>query len=683
MLSLPPSPVVAARQAWRAVPRAVLLYALAIVAPTLVLLYLGLASVQRQHEAIATLTATTQRLRLERLAEALERRTADLARTCVLDPAVAAALRHVDWTPPEQAHAGRAALRRACAAHPVCADLLVLEGTELRVPRLEEPLPRTAASGPASGPRRSVEALLAEAERAEQVGAGRVAVTRYERLTAAAGDDAPWRLLGLARTARTYASLGASAAARRAWGQVARDHHDLYDAAQRPYAVVAALELSRHAGGSSAADTRAARALVDRTRHELAAGRWLISPGQAAYFSRELDAALEAPLRWAASPLMVAFERARHVRDHLVSAGLPPRGVVRPLAVSRGEPPEQLFVASVHDAGATTLGVALAVDLDHVRDRLLPELLQSLPADDPLRHTRLVPAADGSMFRIVFPFWTLSPRHPSGGGPGVSTALLAYGGAMTGVLAVLSLGVVLLVRDGVRSAATSRLRTELVSGVSHELKTPLSVIHLYAESLSDELPPGDPRAAHSRVILYESERLGHLVERVLASSRLEDGTRTLRPELHDMTTLAERFVARYRAYVAHLGFAMRVEAAAEVPPVRVDAEAFAQMLVNLVDNAVKYSGEARDLVIRVARPDAAHVAVDVEDGGLGIAASDRPRVFEPFYRGLRTGGRGGYGLGLHLVAHLMAAHGGAVTLVDTDRPGTCVRLTFPVSAELE
>jgi two-component system phosphate regulon sensor histidine kinase PhoR len=116
-----------------------------------------------------------------------------------------------------------------------------------------------------------------------------------------------------------------------------------------------------------------------------------------------------------------------------------------------------------------------------------------------------------------------------------------------------------------------------------------------------------------------------------------------------------------------------------MPPARFDAAAVSQALVNLLDNAVKYSGDRREIAVRLfAR--GATVVVEVEDHGIGIPESDQSRIFERFYRVQNGHGKGGYGLGLHLVSHVMAAHGGKAELESEPGRGSRFRLVFPVAA---
>ncbi len=622
--------------------RALIVFLLAIVTPTLALLLLGFQSFQRQRDAVAGLTRAAQQLRAEQLAVRLETRVAALARAVLLHRDTTRAVARVDWNAPEQLHVARRALDRVCARHPPCADLVVVGPEELGLPRLDEPLPREADS------------LVAD--------------------SGAAGLRA-YSLASLAR-AQAVRDPGAALAT---WTRVAREHPDAYDLAHRPYGIVAVLEVSRLAGEPER--TRApVHDLVAAVRRDFASARWPVSPGQAGYFAKQLGLtpgpATLSDEGFASSRLAGQFAIARAVRRALVVDGALAPGDVRAVAAGSAQRPRQLYLAAIDTAGGVPLTLALDVDLEVARTRIWAEVVGDSRATSA---PELTPASGATPFRGAFRFWSIG--WPAAAEPVSwrSRDELLFGGATLGVLSVLVLGVVLLVRDVARDASTARLQADLVSGVSHELKTPLSVIQLYAESLVDEADGSDdPRGRHVRVILHESERLGHLVRRVLEFSRHETGQPGYQIERHDPVAFVRAFVSKYGAYLAHLGFTPTLDLEVGTPDVDVDAAALTQVVVNLVDNAVKYSGDSRVLILRVS-PVGASVAIDVEDRGVGIPEGERAHLFEAFHRGSRTVGRGGYGIGLHLVARIVEAHGGHVDVESPAEGGTRVRLLLPAA----
>jgi signal transduction histidine kinase len=243
---------------------------------------------------------------------------------------------------------------------------------------------------------------------------------------------------------------------------------------------------------------------------------------------------------------------------------------------------------------------------------------------------------------------------------------------------LLSAGVVLLVRDSARDARTSQLRSDFVSGVSHELKTPITLVRLYGETLlrHETLSTGERREFY-RIITRESARLGRLVDQILSFARIERGELTYDLHEGDLASLVGVLVEDYREWLERAGFTLAAAVPASVPPVRFDAEAVSQALVNVLDNAAKYSGASKDIAVRLTdRGD--DVVIDVEDHGVGIASSDQAKVFERFYRSRNGAGKGGYGLGLCMVRHIMQVHGGRVELDSEVGRGSRFRLVFPV-----
>ena len=255
-----------------------------------------------------------------------------------------------------------------------------------------------------------------------------------------------------------------------------------------------------------------------------------------------------------------------------------------------------------------------------------------------------------------------------------------YAGSVTLVILVLSAGVVLLLRDVSRESRTNQARAELVSGVSHELKTPITLVRLYSETLLRHKDfTEEDRIGFYRIMARESTRLGRLVDQVLTFSRVDRGAQSYHFEDGDVNAVVTGVVDDYREYIEHAGFRVRCSIPPELPPVRIDESAISQALLNLLDNAVKYSGSSRDILVTVAGTSDA-VAIEVEDHGLGIDASEQAKIFERFYRAENGAGKGGYGLGLFLVRHIVEAHGGRAEVDSEPGRGSRFRLILPVAA---
>jgi signal transduction histidine kinase len=234
-----------------------------------------------------------------------------------------------------------------------------------------------------------------------------------------------------------------------------------------------------------------------------------------------------------------------------------------------------------------------------------------------------------------------------------------------------------------RELKLSRLKSDFVANVSHELKTPLALIRLYAETLELRRVPTDERKGeYYRVIGKESRRLTQLINNILDFSRIEAGRKEYRMVPSDIGAVARDVVESYRFAIEKLGFTLRLEIADELPPLELDPEAISQALINLLNNAIKYSPEQKEIAVGVARA-GDRVRLSVTDRGIGIPRSEHRRIFEKFYR-VETSlvhTTKGSGLGLALVQHIAEAHGGTVELVSAPGEGSTFTLSLPVPAE--
>jgi len=244
-------------------------------------------------------------------------------------------------------------------------------------------------------------------------------------------------------------------------------------------------------------------------------------------------------------------------------------------------------------------------------------------------------------------------------------------GAVLGLILVVGIGVVVVARAARRADELSAQKTAFVSAVSHELRTPLTTLRMHAELLQEGLVAPASLATIHDDLVRESARLGRLVDNVLAVSQLEEGRRVLDLRDGDLGGLLAEVVAAQARHVASRGFApVELELPAVPLITRFDAQAIEQIVVNLLDNALKYAAIGAHPQIRVAleqRPGRA--VLRVQDRGPGIPAAERERVFQRFVRVERASSAHtpGTGLGLSLVRDLARAHGGEVEV--HARPG--------------
>lgn len=249
-------------------------------------------------------------------------------------------------------------------------------------------------------------------------------------------------------------------------------------------------------------------------------------------------------------------------------------------------------------------------------------------------------------------------------------------GLVLGLDLLLLAGAWLVYRGINREIDLVRLRSDFVSTVSHELRTPLALIRMYAETLEmGRIDDPVKQKEYLATILSETERLTRLVNDVLSVSRTDAGKRKLAPV--DLNAVVRDVLKTYADRLASAGFFPEVAYAESLSPVMADREAVAEALINLVDNAMKYSPDRKHLRIRTGE-DGKRVYIDVEDQGTGIAPEHHRKVFEPFFRvteGLVHSTKG-TGLGLALVKRIMESHGGEVVLRSVPGKGSTFRLLF-------
>jgi signal transduction histidine kinase len=243
-------------------------------------------------------------------------------------------------------------------------------------------------------------------------------------------------------------------------------------------------------------------------------------------------------------------------------------------------------------------------------------------------------------------------------------------------------GMWLTYRNVSRELALAKLKSDFVSNVSHELRTPLALIRLYAETLElGRLSTPAKQHEYHEIIRKESERLTALINNILDFSRIEAGKKEYNFRETDVADLVRSTLESYRFEIEQNGFQFEEKIESNLPPLQVDREAIARSLLNLVNNAVKYSSDEKYLGVRLYRQNGS-VNLEVVDHGIGIAANEQPKIFEKFYRvgDPLVHNTKGSGLGLSLVRHIVVAHGGEVAVESTPGKGSKFIITLPVQS---
>lgn len=259
------------------------------------------------------------------------------------------------------------------------------------------------------------------------------------------------------------------------------------------------------------------------------------------------------------------------------------------------------------------------------------------------------------------------------------SSFLHSAGATFLVLILLVGGLVLIIRATDREARLAQAKSNFVANVSHELKTPLSLLSLFSEILElGRVKSEEKRIEYYRIIRHESRRLNKMIDNILDFSKIEAGRKTYEFVECDMADVIENVLSSFRYQIVNSGFEVQTNLQPDLPPVLIDRDAMAQAISNLLDNAIKYSRDAKQLSITTETV-RSELSLAIADHGIGIPRAEQAKIFEKFYRvgnGLVHDVKGS-GLGLSLVKHIIEAHQGTITVESDVGKGSRFTILLP------
>lgn len=262
-------------------------------------------------------------------------------------------------------------------------------------------------------------------------------------------------------------------------------------------------------------------------------------------------------------------------------------------------------------------------------------------------------------------------------------SFLHSAGATVLVLVFLFLGIALTIRATDREARLAQAKSNFVSNVSHELKTPLSLLSLFSEILElGRVNSEEKKTEYYRIIRHESLRLNKMIDNILDFSKIEAGRKTYIFAAGDMAEVIEQVLSSYRYQITNSGFEVQTNIQPDLPFVSMDRDAMAQAISNLLDNAIKYSGPVKQLSI-TTETRGSDLSIEIADRGIGIPRAEHVKVFEKFYRvsnGLVHDVKGS-GLGLSLVKHIVEAHNGTISVESDVGKGSRFTILLPLIGE--
>jgi len=243
---------------------------------------------------------------------------------------------------------------------------------------------------------------------------------------------------------------------------------------------------------------------------------------------------------------------------------------------------------------------------------------------------------------------------------------------------LLLVGVWFIFQTMKKEMALTKLKTDFVSNVSHELRTPLALIRMYAETLElNRVATEEKRNSYYRIIHQESERLTRLINNILNFSRIESGKKQYSFERIDLNDTVNKILDMYKYHLQNQDFKLNLETENSELFINADKEAVSEALINLLDNAIKYSDESKQIAISTGSQKG-EVFLEVKDSGIGISKENQKYVFDKFYR-VSTGStfsKKGSGLGLSLVKHIMDSHDGKISVNSSPGKGSTFKLIF-------
>jgi signal transduction histidine kinase len=286
----------------------------------------------------------------------------------------------------------------------------------------------------------------------------------------------------------------------------------------------------------------------------------------------------------------------------------------------------------------------------------------------------------------ALPHWEVAAYlvNPAQLSQAAQTAKLTLGLLIAVLVTAIGVGSLLIVRALEAELKLARQKTDFVSNVSHELKTPLTSIRMFSELLAEgRVADAAKQKSYLQIITAETARLTRLINSVLDFSRLERGEKKYNFQACDLTGIVRATAETYRPQLEAAGFQFTCELPAAPIHVRGDADALSQIIVNLLSNAEKYSNGGKEIALQLAQQTSPlpHAEIKVLDRGAGVPRGSEQKIFEKFYRAHDSLSEGvqGSGLGLTIARQIARAHGGDVTYEPRQGGGSCFVLRLPVS----
>lgn len=507
--------------------------------------------------------------------------------------------------------------------------------------------------------------------------------------------------------------------AEKVYNELSKSDGQLRNKAGHPYGIIAGFQLYEIASEKNKEEN--SLGILLNLYKQIREGTWLISQSVYDFYISEIESILNtrlvdnnfpeiqksyAEVKKQPSP----YGQTLIFKEFLVRNVIPEIEEKLSLSRSENESAEDRFPGTIQDnhflvsysimpnfRSEQTFYGGLFWDLNFLKNRKIPRILEDLSKDSGL-DLKIVNEGDQNItfskdgltsgkslalaFRI-FPLpWKLLASHPEIEAleKAASREVFFYGFLLMVIVALMLFGAVMIARDISRESETNRLKTEFVNNISHELKTPLTLIRLYGETLQrkENLTNAEKKECYE-IITKESERLSHLINNVLDFSRIEMGRKEFDLKKGRLQDIITDTLESYRYHLEKKGFTLLSDIATDLPEMNFDGEAIASVLINLLSNVMKFSPREKEVTVKLFR-DNGNAVLQVADKGIGISQKEIPKIFERFYQSenkVASEARGS-GLGLTLVKHIIEAHGGTIEVESEVSKGSMFTVRIPL-----
>jgi signal transduction histidine kinase len=508
--------------------------------------------------------------------------------------------------------------------------------------------------------------------------------------------------------------------AEKVYNELSKSYGQLRNKAGHPYGIIAGFQLYEIARKRNKEES--SLVILLNLYKQIREGTWLISQSVYDFYISEIESILNTRLVNNIFPeikksytevkkQLSLYGQTLLFKDFLVRNVIPEIKEKTSLSRSENEATQERFSGTVQDdlflvsyaimpdfMVERTFYGGFKWDLSLLRNRIIPKSLEDLSKDSGLdlkivneEDQNITSGTDGltSEESLVLGFrtfplpWKLLVSHPEIKAleKTARREIFFYGFLLTVIVVLMLFGAIMIARDISRESETNRLKTEFVNNISHELKTPLTLIRLYGETLQrkDNLTNEEKKDCYE-IITKESERLSHLINNVLDFSKIEMGRKEFNFTKGYLQDVIRDTLESYRYHLEKKGFAIQYDIVTDLPEMNFDGEAIASVLINLLSNAMKFSPKEKEVTVKLSRDDG-NAVLEVADKGIGISQKEIPKIFERFYQSennVASEARGS-GLGLTLVKNIVEAHGGRIEVKSEPGKGSTFSVLLPIT----